>query len=426
MATSTLKLEKLLSSESDKGIAMGSEKPLTGVKVLELASVLAGPSIGMFLAELGAEVIKVENLVTEGDVTRKWKLPTELTDTDISGYFSCVNWGKKSLAIDISKSEGLNIVYELVKQCDIILANYKPGDAEKLKVDYESFKKVNPKIIYSHVTGYGLKNQRAGFDAIIQAESGFTFMNGEPDGPPTKMPVALMDILAAHHHKEAILLALLQRERGQGGCYIDASLFKAGLSSLVNQATNWLVGSRIPQRMGSDHPNIVPYGTIFSTSDGKEIVIAVGTEKQFVELCTLLGHPELATSSKYSQNSSRVKNKVEINSILQELIIQYDRETILGMLAKRKVPAGGVFTMQEVFETPEAQEMILEAPLSEGTIKGVSTVAFSVNGNPLGGGITHPPRYGEHTYQILCDELGMEFEEIENLISQNIVYAANK
>ncbi|HPF94639.1 MAG TPA: CoA transferase, partial [Tenuifilaceae bacterium] len=322
---------------------MDLHKPLEGIKVLELASVLAGPSIGMFLAELGAEVIKVENLVTDGDVTRKWKLPTENPESDISGYFSCVNWGKKSLAIDISKCEGLNVIYELVKQCDIVLANYKPGDAEKLQVDYQTFKKLNPNLIYSHVTGYGLTNQRAGFDAIIQAESGFTYMNGEPDGPPTKMPVALMDVLAAHHHKEAILVALLQRERGQGGCYIDASLFKSGVSSLVNQATNWLVGNKIPKRMGSDHPNIVPYGTIFNTSDGKGIVIAVGTEKQFAELCDLLGRPELALDPKFSKNFNRVKNKEEIKGILQDLIIEYDRETILQMLANRKVPAGGVF-----------------------------------------------------------------------------------
>ena len=394
--------------------------------MLELASVLAGPSIGMFLAELGAEVIKVENLLTDGDVTRKWKLPTENPDSDISGYFSSVNWGKKSLAIDISKCDGLNLIFELVKQCDIVLANYKPGDAEKLQVDYQTFKKLNPKLIYSHVTGYGLSNQRAGFDAIIQAETGFTYMNGEPDGPPTKMPVALMDVLAAHHHKEAILLALLQRERGQGGCYIDASLFKSGVSSLVNQATNWLVGNKIPQRMGSDHPNIVPYGTIFNTSDGKGIVIAVGTEKQFAELCDLLGKPELASDSRFSQNLNRVKNKEEINNILQDQIIRYDRETILQMLANRKVPAGGVFNMQEVFNAPEAQDMMLEANVSGLTIKGVSSVAFSINGIQSSGGMSHPPHYGEHTFGILCDELGIELEKIESLITQNIVYAANK
>jgi crotonobetainyl-CoA:carnitine CoA-transferase CaiB-like acyl-CoA transferase len=202
--------------------------PLEGLKVLELASVLAGPSVGMFFAELGATVYKIENVTTQGDVTRKWKLPKEDSETDISGYFSSVNWGKLSFAVDLCHEEGLNIIYSLAEQCDIVLVSYKPGDAEKLRVDYNSLKKFNEKIIYSHITGYGLDNPRAGFDAIIQAESGFTYMNGEPDGPPTKMPVALMDILAAHQLKEAILLALYYREVSGKGQYIETSLFQGG------------------------------------------------------------------------------------------------------------------------------------------------------------------------------------------------------
>lgn len=405
---------------------MSSNKPLQGIKVLELASVLAGPSIGMFLAELGAEVIKVENLKTEGDVTRKWKLPTEEPETDISGYYSCVNWGKKSLAIDLTECAGLNIIYELGKKSDIILASYKPGDAEKLMVNYSIFKDFNPRVIYAHITGYGLNNPRAGFDAIIQAESGFTFMNGEPEGEPTKMPVALMDVLAAHQLKEAILLALFQRERSGVGCYIDASLFKAGVSSLVNQATNWLVGNAIPQRMGSDHPNIVPYGTIFKTSDGKGIVLAVGTEKQFQELCDLLGRPELATDPKFSKNLCRVQNKEEIKAILQKQFSKYDRDSLLEMLAQRKVPAGGVFNMQEVFETPEAKEMLLRASINDKDILGVSSVAFNVNGDQSSNIVSHPPHYGEHTLKILTEDLGFANEEVESLISQNIVYAAKR
>jgi len=268
---------------------MDEKTPLEGLKVLELASVLAGPSVGMFFAELGATVIKIENITTQGDVTRKWKLAKENPNTDISGYFSCVNWGKYSFAVNLLEKEGLDIIYKLTAECDIVLVSYKPGDAEKLKVDYPTLKQYNQALIYSHITGYGLKNSRAGFDAIIQAESGFTYMNGNPGGPPTKMPVALMDVLAAHHLKEAILLALLYRERTGKGQYIEASLFKAGIASLANQATNWLVGKTIPERIGSDHPNIVPYGTIFKTSDNKEIVLAAGTDKQFKEAYNFTG-----------------------------------------------------------------------------------------------------------------------------------------
>jgi crotonobetainyl-CoA:carnitine CoA-transferase CaiB-like acyl-CoA transferase len=328
------------------------------------------------------------------------------------------------LAIDITKEQGLAIVYHLIKSTDIVVASYKPGDAEKLKVDYGTLAKINPTIIFAHVTGYGLQNERAGFDAIIQAESGFVFMNGDPSGPPTKMPVALMDVLAAHHLKEAILLALFQREREGEGCYIDASLYKAGVSSLANQATNWLVGKYIPQRLGSDHPNIVPYGTIFNTSDGKGIVLAVGTEKQFTDLCTLLGKPHLANNPKFRSNQNRVKNREEINTILQDMISKYDREKVLQILAKGKVPAGGVFNMQEVFQTPEAQEMVLESTVNGYTINGVSSIAFNIDGQKPEGNLSHPPHYGEHTRIILEEVFEMTKEQIDSLINSRIVFQA--
>ncbi len=403
---------------------MTEKTPLSGIKVLELASVLAGPSVGMFFAELGATVIKVENVITQGDVTRNWKLPKEPADTDISGYFSSVNWGKSSFAVDLCQPAGLEIIYKLTSQCDIVLVSYKPGDAEKLKVDYPTLKAHNPKIIYSHLTGYGLKNRRAGFDAIIQAESGFTYMNGEADGPPTKMPVALMDILAAHHLKEAILLALLYRERTGKGQYIEASLFRAGISSLANQATNWLVGGSIPQRLGSDHPNIVPYGTIYNTADGKGIVIAAGTDKQYRELITALGRNELANDPRFARNQDRVKNKTEINEIIQELVQKYTREEILKTLEEKSIPAGGVFNMKEVFEVPESKEMLLHGNYESGLrISGVRSVAFSTTDPMTVSNLTPPPHYGQHTREILGRWLQFSESEIENLIKEGVVYA---
>lgn len=392
--------------------------------MLELASVLAGPSVGMFFAELGASVYKIENVTTQGDVTRNWKLPKEDADTDISGYFSCVNWGKQSFAVDLCQQQGLEIIYELAARCDIVLVSYKPGDAEKLKVDYPTLRQFNEKIIYSHITGYGLHNPRAGFDAIIQAEAGFTYMNGEPDGPPTKMPVALMDILAAHHLKEAILLALYYREKTGKGQYIEASLFKAGVSSLANQATNWLVGQAIPQRMGSDHPNIVPYGTIFKTSDHKEIVMAAGTDKQYQQLITALGRPDLATQCKFEKNHGRVIHKEEINTIIQELIGQYTRDEILELLQQKRIPAGGVFNMQEVFEVPEAQPMVLKGQYETGKeIKGVRSIAFTTTDRMSVEDLSPPPHYGQHTRTILAQELGYSKETIQELINKGVVYA---
>ncbi|TVR73254.1 MAG: CoA transferase [Marinilabiliales bacterium] len=400
------------------------ETPLKGIMVTELANVLAGPSVGLFLAEMGATVIKVENVKSCGDVTRHWKLPVENPDTDISSYFSCVNWGKQSLAVDMSTGDGLEIVNRLVRKSDILLSSYKPGDAEKLKVDYNSLKALNEKLIYAHVTGYGPDNPRAGYDAIIQAESGFTYMNGEPGGNPTKMPVALMDVLAAHQMKEAILLALLSRERGGGGQFIEASLLRSGVASLANQATNWLVGRSIPRRMGSDHPNIVPYGTIFSTADGKEIVLAVGTDKQFGELCRLLGRPEMAYDERFVKNYNRVVNSEELKRVLQELIGGYERKEILELLESRRVPAGGVFNMKEVFETPEAASMLIEAPFNSGSIKGVSSVAFSSDRIEVARNLLPPPHYGEHSKQILTNLLGYSGDRIDELLKNNVIYAS--
>ncbi len=392
--------------------------------MLELANVLAGPSVGVALAELGATVIKVENLITNGDVTRTWKLTTEDPKTDISSYFSCVNWGKKSIALDLNKPEGLDVVYRLVKFCDIVLVSYKPGDAEKLKVDYKTLMQHNKSLIYAHITGYGLKNMRAGYDAIIQAESGFTYMNGEPDGQPVKMPVALMDLLAGHQLKEAILLALLNRERKGEGAYIETSLIKAGVAALANQATNWLVGNKIPERMGSEHPNIVPYGKIFYTRDGKPLVLAVGSDKQFAELCSILGKPELAADERFATNFNRVKNRTACNEAVQSLIAQFDRDPLLVELEKRSVPAGGVYNMKEVFEIPEVQELVMDGKTTSGMpIKGLRTVAFSMGENAKPMKLQAPPHYGEHTVSVLKEILGYSAEDINSLIEKKVVYA---
>ena len=254
---------------------------LKDIVVLELANILAGPMTGMFLAELGARVIKVENPHTGGDPTRAWKLPSEPVDSDVSSYFACTNWGKESIAVDLATSGGRELVHELARRCDIVLQSFKPGDDVKLGLDYPTLRPLRPEMIYGQITAYGPEDPRPGFDAIIQAESGFTYLNGDPDGPPTKMPVALVDLLLAHQLKEALLLAILKRERTGEGSFISTSLLKAATASLANQATNWLVADQIPQRMGSEHPNIAPYGTLYRTLDEREVVIAVGTDRQF-------------------------------------------------------------------------------------------------------------------------------------------------
>ena len=403
-----------------------NEGLLSDIKVLELANVLAGPSVGAMFAELGATVIKLENPQTKGDVTRSWKLSTEEADTDISAYFSCVNWGKKSLALDLSQVEGLNILYQIIPHFDIVLVSYKPGDAEKLGVDYVRLQQLNPKLIYGHITGYGLHNPRSGYDAIIQAEAGFTFINGEKGGKPTKMPVAFMDILAAHQLKEAILIALLQRYKTGKGTYIDVSLLKSGIVSLANQAANWLVANHIPQAMGSDHPNIVPYGTVFETSDNKPIVLAVGTDAQFRSLCETLKNSTLSLDERYATNFSRVQNRESLQMILRGLIGKVNREELLMELHQRKVPAAGVLNMQEVFEQEEAQSLLLEGKTTHGNqLKGLRTVAFNMKDNTFATILKAPPHFGEHTAEVLQQLLGFPNNIIKSLNDSNVIYDNN-
>lgn len=390
--------------------------------IIELASVLAGPHVGAFFSELGARVIKIENTFTDGDVTRKWKLPTEQGNEDISSYFSCVNWGKESIGLNLKTEEGLEIIYNLVKKADIIIANYKPGDAESLKVDYKTFKVLNPKIIYGHITGYGLDVPRAGFDAVIQSESGFTNMNGEPKGPPIKLPVAFMDILTAHQLKEAILLALLKLEKTGEGSLVSASLIQSGIASLANQGTNWLVGNSIPKRTGSDHPNIVPYGTIFKTWDNDEIVIAIGSDEQFSKLMKILGKPWIADDEKFKTNHERVKNRNMLNSILEKIIKDWKKDDLMKLLCSKSIPGGTVNNIKEVFELKQAEEMILTGKVNEDKeIKGCRTNAFKFDDEDRLENISPPPHFGEHTKKILSEFLKLDEEKIKVLYEKNII-----
>ncbi|WP_242920533.1 CaiB/BaiF CoA transferase family protein [Pontibacter liquoris] len=357
--------------------------------VLELASVLAGPSVGQFFAELGARVIKIENAATQGDVTRSWKLKTEDPETNVPAYFSAVNWGKTSLPLDLTKAGDLQQLYTLAAQADVVIASYKPGDAEKLKVDFASLQKINPRIIYGHITGYGPADARAGYDAVVQAESGFMYLNGQADGPPTKMPVALVDVLTAHQLKEGLLVALLQRARTGQGQLVQVSLLESAVSALSNQGTAYLVAGQNPQRMGSEHPTIVPYGSVYTSKDQKQLVLAVGDDRQFRRLCQVLGAPDFAEDPKYSTNYYRVQHRQEVNAQLCRLIAQQERETLLQALHRQHVPAGAVNAVAEVFALPQAQHMLLHAA---GAKPGIRQVAFKLAEQNLSS-LSPPPVY---------------------------------
>jgi crotonobetainyl-CoA:carnitine CoA-transferase CaiB-like acyl-CoA transferase len=372
---------------------------LNNLKVLELANVLAGPSVGQFFAELGAEVIKVENILTGGDVTRSWKSAGEKTD-DRSAYFCSVNWGKKSVALDLTTNDGKSIVQKLARQSDIIIVSYKPGDAEKLGVAYPQLVARNPQLIYGQITGYGSDNERVGYDAVLQAESGFMDLNGEKAGPPTKMPVALIDVLAGHQLKEGLLLALLSRERMGKGDLVEVSLIETALSSLVNQASNWLVARKQPTRQGSAHPNIAPYGESFETADGKRILLAIGSNRQFFDLCEILGIESKSIEAKFSTNQQRVADRKDLAEILSSKFKIRDSTELLQRIHHKKIPAGIIQTVKEALSGPEVESIFL----SGNNIKGIRNFVghFPLNLSATASTLSPPPHFGEHTAEIIA------------------------
>lgn len=384
------------------------------LKVLELASVLAGPAVGTFFAELGAQVIKVEPPL--GDITRSWRLATESTESDISAYFASVNWGKRSLAVNLKTQEGQALVQALAARSDVVIANFKPGDAEKLHMDYASLSAHHSGLIYAHLTGYGPENPRSGFDALIQAETGFVHLNGEAQGPGLKMPVALIDLLAAHQLKEAILVALLERQSHGRGTYISVGLFQSSLVSLANQASAWLVAGQNPVRMGSEHPSIVPYGSIYTCADGKQIMLAVGNDAQFQALCEVLHCQDLAQDVRFQSNPQRVKYREVLQPLLIAAISKQPRDSLLQALWRKHVPAAALYTVAEALAQPEAQPLLMHAR-STGMM-GLRTLAFEPPQGKLN--LTPPPHLGEHSQEILL-EMGYSLDMIQDWRARNIV-----
>jgi crotonobetainyl-CoA:carnitine CoA-transferase CaiB-like acyl-CoA transferase len=386
--------------------------PLAGLVVLELASILAGPSTGQFLAELGAEVIKIENPATGGDPTRGWRLAAERSDAPVSAYFSCANWGKRSLALDVGKRGGRQAVLDLAQRSDVVIASYKPGDDVKLGLDAGTLLGLNPRLIYAQISAYGRDDPRPGFDAIIQAESGFTYLNGDAGGPPVKMPVALMDLLAAHQLKQAILLALLARASSGVGRHVHVSLLEAAMASLANQATNFLVAGVVPQRMGSEHPNVVPYGSIFRLGDGRELVLAVGTERQWRKLAEALHRVDWLADSRFADNTVRVRHRDELNRQLAEALGRLDSTRARESLQAAGVPFGFVNDMRQAFEQPAGERLRLHAA----AVSGVRT--FVADGFPRPVGMSPPPRFNEHGRAVLQDRLGYDAATLQALVDE--------
>ena len=338
---------------------MNHETLFEDLKVVELASVLAGPAVGMFFAELGAKVIKVENKTTGGDVTRKWKLPKEDPHDPYSAYYHSINWGKETMLVDLNDSRDFKKVEQVIQDADIVISNLKSDSALRLKLDYASVRAMNEEIIYGSISAYGHDDNTPGFDAMMQAETGWISMTGHPDGPPVKLPVALIDLLAGHQLKQGVLTALIKKLKSGKGSHVTVSLYDASIAALANQASNWLNVQHLPRPMGTQHPNIAPYGDTFVTKDLRRIILGVGTDGQFEGLCKIINRIDLIADNRFTSNTARVQNRKDLVDILSQSIEKFELAKFQELCKKYKVTMAPINDLESLFQSPKAKELIL-------------------------------------------------------------------
>ena len=363
-------------------------KPLAGLKVLELARILAGPWCGQVMADLGAEVIKIERPET-GDDTRTWGPPFVKDAAGSSwgaAYFHATNRGKSSVAIAFETPEGQAAIRALAAEADILIENFKVGGLKKYGLDYDSLKAINPRLIYASITGFGQTGPyaaRAGYDYIIQGMSGLMDITGEPEREPQKVGVAVVDIFTGVYTSTAILAALHSRATTGEGCHIDMSLFDTATSILANQASNYLVSGKSPTRLGNAHPNIAPY-QVFQVSDG-HIIVAVGNDGQFQKFCATLGAGDIAAHPDYATNALRVARRRDLQSAVQPYLMQKTRADWLAAFEVAGVPAGPINRIEDVFNDPQIihRGMRLELTTANGSkVVGVAS-PIVINGERM-------------------------------------------
>lgn len=374
---------------------------LKHIKILDLSRVLAGPYCTMILGDLGAEVIKVESPET-GDDTRRWGPPFQ---QDVSAYYLCANRNKKSVTIDLKSTTGIAQIKALVKEADVIVHNFKSGTMEKFGLSYEALQAINDKIIYCSITGFGETGpyqDMPGYDFIIQAMSGLMSITGTEASGPQKVGIAITDVLTGLYASVGIQAALLEREQSQQGQKLDLSLYDSAVSSLINIGSNYLMNENIPTQLGNTHANIVPYQT-FITKDG-EMVIAVGNDQQFVQLCQLIGLPELASDTRFVTNPDRVKHRHELIPILQQAFLTATTVEWKALCDTRNIPCGPIQDLAEVMTDPQLHSRNMFITAEHPTAGTVNMI-----GSPLHLSRTpvsirhHPPNLGEHNEEILSN-----------------------
>ncbi|WP_448564784.1 CaiB/BaiF CoA transferase family protein [Thalassotalea ganghwensis] len=398
---------------------------LENIKVIDLSRILAGPWASQMLADLGAEVIKVEN-PKGGDDTRHWGppfMPSQHNDTEQAAYFHCANRNKKSVAIDISKAQGQALIKSLVKQADVVIENFKVGGLQQYGLDYQSLKSINPTLIFCSITGFGQNGpcaHKAGYDAMIQGEGGLMSLTGEPDGQPMKVGVAVVDVMTGLYAANAIMAALFARQQQNIGQFIDISLLDVQLATLANQGFNYLATGSNPTRHGNGHPNIVPYQT-FATLDGY-IILAIGNDRQFEKFCQLINRIELAEDPKYSTNQARVNNRQKLIAILNEELAQRTCQWWLEHLEPLSVPCGAVNQLSDVFNHPQIKHRQMVQLFNHDNNALAATIANPINLSKTPVSYrSAPPALGQQTREILSTSLGLSEEVIDKLYQDNII-----
>ena len=405
-------------------------KALGHIRVLDLSRVLAGPWCSQNLADLGADVIKVER-PGAGDDTRAWGPPyakdRQGQDTTEAAYYLSANRGKRSITVDIASPEGQQLIRELAAQSDVVLENYKVGQLKRYGLDYASLKAVKPDIVYCSVTGFGQDGpyaHRAGYDFLIQGMGGLMSVTGErddlPGGGPQKAGVALTDLMTGMYATIAIQAALIHRDRTGEGQYIDMALLDVQVAMLANQGSNYLNSGKPPKRWGNAHPNIVPYQT-FACSDGY-IIVATGNDGQYQKFVEAGGRPDLAQHARYATNRLRVENRDELVPILAAMVLQQPRDWWIDQLEAVGVPCGPINDLHDVYRNPQVQArgMVVETPHpTAGHVKLVRS-PMRLSATPADGG-TAPPLLGQHTEEVLREVLGRSAHDIAALREKKIL-----